>query len=99
MKAQKCEASRIQITVKLGGGIVLLPGNLAGLQGFSLPLPSGGRTQISAERIADGLRLTYTGTLQSADTVAGPYADVFGAASPANIGFSGRSKFYRLKPQ
>jgi hypothetical protein len=86
------------ITVKLGGPLFPLPGNLTGLQSFSLPLASGGRSQISAERIADGLRLTYTGTLQSADAVAGPYADVTGAASPANINLSGTAKFYRLKP-
>lgn len=84
------------ISVKLGGG-TLFPGNLVGLQGFSLPEPAGGGGRIRVELTADGLRLSYTGTLQSASTVAGPYTDVVGATSPASISFSGAAKFYRLK--
>jgi hypothetical protein len=59
--------------------------------------PSGGGGKIAFERTATGLKLTYTGTLQAADKVEGPYADVAGAASPATISFSGTGKFYRAK--
>jgi hypothetical protein len=53
---------------------------------------------IGVERLATGLKLTYTGTLQSADAVTGPWGDVAGAASPATINFAGTAKFFRLKP-
>jgi hypothetical protein len=85
------------ITLKPGGA-VLLPANLVGLQGFSLRAPIGGNPQIGIERMAGGLRLTYTGTLQISETVTGPFLDVIGAASPATIPFSGTARFYRLKP-
>ena len=42
--------------------------------------------------------LTFTGTLQSADKVDGPYADVNGATSPRDVLFStNAAKFYRTK--
>jgi hypothetical protein len=82
------------ITVRVGG-IIFPPGNLTSLPGFSLPTPAGA---IAVERISNGIRFTYTGTLQSADIVTGPYTDVAGAISPANITFSGTARFYRIKP-
>ena len=85
------------ITVKVGGGINW-PANLVGLQGFSLAGPSPIAGKLSVERPANGLTLIYTGTLQSADAVTGPYADVAGVASPTTITFSSAAKFYRLKP-
>jgi hypothetical protein len=56
------------------------------------PLPT-----LKLDRIATGLRVTFTGTLQSADSVAGPYTDVVPAASPLDISFSAKAKFYRAK--
>ncbi|MBI4658580.1 MAG: hypothetical protein HY735_06980 [Verrucomicrobia bacterium] len=53
--------------------------------------------KIALERTATGLKLTFEGTLQSADKVEGPYTDVAGATSPAQISFSGAGKFYRVK--
>lgn len=50
---------------------------------------------LSATRTATGLSITFTGRLQSADNVAGPYADVAGATSPADIQATGAGKFYR----
>jgi hypothetical protein len=82
----------------IGGG-TLPPANLVGLQGFSLPGSPPVGKPIGLERIVDGLTLTYTGTLQSADTVTGPYADVIGVTSPTTINFGGPTKFYRVKPQ
>ena len=53
--------------------------------------------KIVAARIASGLRVTFTGTLQSADSVTGPWTDVAGAKSPADVAFAGAGKFYRSK--
>ena len=50
---------------------------------------------LSATRTATGLTITFTGKLQSADNVAGPYGDVAGATSPASIQTTGPGKFYR----
>lgn len=43
------------------------------------------------------LEWTGTGTLQSADGVTGPWADVANAKSPFSAAISGGGKFYRLK--
>lgn len=48
---------------------------------------------------AGGLILEFSGTLQSAPTVTGPYRDVPGApASPAAISLTGPGQFYRTRP-
>jgi len=46
-------------------------------------------------RQAGNVVLTYTGTLQSADSAAGPYAPVAGATSPFTVTPTGGQKFYR----
>ena len=51
---------------------------------------------VSLERTTTGIKVTYTGTLQSADTVQGPYTNVTGK-SPLEIPASGQAKFYRTK--
>ncbi|MBM3836859.1 MAG: LamG domain-containing protein [Verrucomicrobia bacterium] len=53
--------------------------------------------KLGFERTNTGLKLTFEGTLQSADALTGPWADVAGAKSPAEIAFSGNAKFYRIK--
>jgi hypothetical protein len=50
---------------------------------------------LSVARSATGVTITFTGRLQSAATVNGPYADVAGATSPANISSAGAAAFYR----
>jgi hypothetical protein len=52
---------------------------------------------VKAARTATGLSITYTGTLQSADSVAGPWTDVAGAQSPFNVNAAPGAKFYRVK--
>lgn len=47
-------------------------------------LPSSAPS-LSATRTATGLTITFTGRLQSADQVQGPYTDVAGATSPASF--------------
>ena len=51
---------------------------------------------LSVARTAAGLTLTFTGTLQSADTVLGPWTDAPGA-SPQSVTATGTAKFYRAK--
>ncbi len=41
--------------------------------------------------------ITFTGTLQSSDTVNGTYSDVAGATSPYTVTTSGSQKFFRAK--
>lgn len=57
--------------------------------------PPDGEATLSFARTAGGLTLTYTGRLQSADNVTGPYTDVAGATSPHNVTATGSAKFYR----
>ena len=50
---------------------------------------------MEVQRRADGgMTLTFTGGLQSADSVTGPWADETGA-SPQTVTFTGAQKFYR----
>ena len=42
-------------------------------------------------------KIEYTGTLQSADTVSGPYSDVAGATSPYTVNLEDAPKFYRAR--
>lgn len=52
---------------------------------------------LSVARTAAGLSITYTGTLQSADAITGPWTDVTGATSPLAVTTSQGQKFYRSK--
>jgi hypothetical protein len=61
-----------------------------------LTVPTG-RPTLAVVKTATGLTLTFTGTLQSADAVTGPYADVTGATSPYNSPTTGSPKFFRAK--
>lgn len=52
---------------------------------------------LSFERVGSAIRLTYTGVLQSAEQVEGPYTDVAGASSPAVIPFTSDQRFFRTR--
>jgi hypothetical protein len=56
------------------------------------PPPTG---TISVARTATGISLTFTGRLQSADAITGPWTDVANATSPAEVPIAGSAKFYR----
>lgn len=62
-----------------------------------LPIPPAAAPTLAAARSATGLKITYTGTLQSAAVVNGPYTDVSGASSPADVQATGAGKFYRTR--
>lgn len=87
-------AETLPITVRVGGTF-WPPGNLNRMEGISIPRPAG---SLRFERTSSGLTLTYTGTLQSADAVTGPYTDVPGASSPATVMIREGAKFFRVKP-
>ncbi len=52
---------------------------------------------VSITRDATGVKATYTGTLQQADAVVGPWTDVAGASSPYTVPNTGAQKFLRSK--
>lgn len=52
---------------------------------------------VTIARSGTDLAVTFSGTLQSADQVTGPFADVAGAASPFKVTPTGTAKFYRAK--
>jgi hypothetical protein len=61
------------------------------------PPPPPSAPALAVARTAGGLKLTFTGTLQSADAVTGPWTDVAGATSPRDVTATGGMKFYRTK--
>ncbi|MCI0540199.1 MAG: hypothetical protein L0Z50_33760 [Verrucomicrobiales bacterium] len=59
--------------------------------------PVGGPVTVSLARTAAGVAITYTGTLQAADAVNGPYSDVAGATSPYSATTTSAAKFFRAR--
>ncbi len=59
-----------------------------------VPVSAGG---IGIARTATSVTITFEGTLQSSDSILGPFTDVPGATSPATIPFAGSGKFYRFR--
>jgi uncharacterized protein (DUF2141 family) len=62
--------------------------------GSSSPVAAG---PISIAKAAAGVAITYTGTLQSANAVTGPYSDVVGATSPYSAAATGSVKYFRSR--
>ena len=82
-----------EVAALYNGGTGLAVGSVPGV-----PAGGGGTGGgIGIARTATSLTLTYQGTLQSSDSILGPFTDVPGAASPATIPFSGSGKFYRTR--
>jgi hypothetical protein len=60
--------------------------------------PTGGPAFSSVAREGNNLVLAWSsGTLESADSITGPWTPVANATSPATIPISGGSRFYRLR--
>ena len=59
------------------------------------PTTSPSAPNISIGMAAGKVVITYTGTLQSATTVSGPYTDVTGATSPYTPPSLGTAQFFR----
>ena len=52
---------------------------------------------VTVQRTQTGLTITYSGTLQSADSVMGPWTNVTGATSPYNVTPTVPARFYRVQ--
>ncbi len=61
------------------------------------PPPAAANPTISVARNGANAVVTYTGTLQGADAVNGPYTDVAGATSPFSAPASSASKYWRSR--
>ena len=59
--------------------------------------PTTARPTVAMTRTATGISITFTGTLQSADSVTGPWTDASTATSPLAVTASQGMKFYRAK--
>ena len=77
---------------------------LGGPSPYGIPWPAPAARQatpitptIAVARSGANVVLTWTGVLQSADRVEGPYTDVSGASSPLTVPASGAAKFYRAR--
>jgi hypothetical protein len=65
---------------------------------FAPPTTSGGPEFTSVARQGNNLVIAWsTGTLESADSVTGPWTAVANASSPATIPIAAGNKFYRLR--
>lgn len=77
---------------KLIQNAVLVPANT--------PLGSGSTTPtINANKTASGIVITFTGALESANDVKGPWAAVQAAASPLSVKTDQPMRFYRSRSQ
>jgi type II secretory pathway pseudopilin PulG len=80
-------SANIKVEASTDGGLGFGTNPRAPITAIQLvaPASSAPAPTLSATRTATGLSITFTGRLQSADNVTGPYTDVPGATSPANI--------------
>ena len=62
------------------------------------PVQEPVEASISLARDDSGITITFTGTLQSADSANGPWAQEGGANSPMTVDATGGMKFYRAVP-
>lgn len=53
--------------------------------------------KVTVARTGNSLSIGFSGVLQSADTITGPWADVAGAANPLVVTPTGTSKYYRSR--
>ena len=66
------------------------------LSTWPMPQPPASPPALSIANVAGKVTLTFEGTLESADSLAGPWTSVTGA-SPLAVTASGTQKFYRAK--
>lgn len=69
----------------------------APINAVQLVTPSGLLVVVTPTVSISGGTVTFTGTLQQADAVKGPYTDVPGATSPYTVPLTGSQKFYRAR--
>ena len=79
---------------KLLNNAVLVPANTP-----LISTPPAGKPTISATRTANGFSIAFTGTLESASDVKGPWTAVQGAASPLSVKADQPARFFRTRGQ
>lgn len=94
-------AKSIIVEATTANGLGFGSGPRAPINAIELVVPPGVGAppqvlSLSIARAAGGLTITFTGTLQSADEVTGPWTDVAGS-SPLTVTPSAAMKFYRAK--
>lgn len=92
------------VTVDIKAGEYLwfaeMEDNSGGISGLIIRGIAGSSTspgRLAASKTADGVSISFTGTLQVADAVTGPWADVAGASSPYSTRATGGAKFFRAR--
>lgn len=94
------------VTVDIKAGEYLwfaeMEDNSGGISGMIIRGIGGGSTPVApgplkVAKTADGASITYTGTLQSAPSVKGPYTDVAGATSPYAAKATAAAAFFRAR--
>jgi hypothetical protein len=75
--------------------LALVPGKEVPSNVVKLSTEPVGPPEIAISRGASGVTITYTGTLESATQVQGPYTTVAGAGSPYTVANPEDTKFYR----
>jgi hypothetical protein len=104
---QPCTGSREQGITSQGAGIYDLTTdgtkmflNAVNYMAGTEPGTGGGPgtgPALSFARTATGLSITFSGTLQSAGAISGPWTDEAGASSPFGVNATAGIKFYRAK--
>lgn len=79
------------------GAVTGSPGLIAHWDFNDPPASTGPDPEVSVAKSGANVVITYTGVLQGADAVNGPYSDVAGATSPATIPASAAQKYYRSR--
>ena len=59
-------------------------------------VPGEVRPTLSVTATETGIEMSYTGTLQSSDSVSGGWTEVQGASSPYAVDATGQQQFYRV---
>jgi hypothetical protein len=58
---------------------------------------AGSAPTLAAKKTANGIEITYEGTLQSSDTITGAFTDVAGATSPYSTPTTAAQRYFRSK--
>jgi hypothetical protein len=79
------------------GAVTGNPGLIAHWDFNDPPVATGPDPTVSVAKSGANVVITYTGVLQGADAVNGPYTDVAGATSPATVPATAAQKYYRAR--
>jgi hypothetical protein len=93
----------VAVTLKAGEYLWFaeMEDNSGGISGMIIRGTGGGSSTgpgpLSVTKTAAGVDITFTGTLQAADVVIGPYSDVAGATSPYSAKTTSAAQYFRAR--